>query len=124
MIFLPDENFPRVAVDALRQAGFDLLWIAELDPGAADEDVLALCVHTGRVLLTFDKDFGALAFRLKLPAHPGILLFRLLESPEEVAQIAVAALRSRDCWTSQFSVITRDRIRTRAIPSGRAVEKN
>jgi hypothetical protein len=28
MSFLADENFPRPAVEALRQAGFDVLWIA------------------------------------------------------------------------------------------------
>jgi len=29
MTFLADENFPRPAVEALRQAGLDVHWIAE-----------------------------------------------------------------------------------------------
>jgi hypothetical protein len=34
--FLADENFPRPAVQALRDAGLDVLWIAEANPGAPD----------------------------------------------------------------------------------------
>jgi predicted nuclease of predicted toxin-antitoxin system len=62
MSFLADENFPRPAVEALRLAGLDVEWIAEVSPGAADDQVLAHCVSTGRTLLTFDKDFGELAY--------------------------------------------------------------
>lgn len=57
MRFLADENFPRPALNALRQAGFDVLWVAETDPGAADEEVLALSVSTTRTLLTFEQGF-------------------------------------------------------------------
>jgi hypothetical protein len=46
MTFLADENFPRPAVEALRGAGFDILWIAETNRGAIDEEVLAICVST------------------------------------------------------------------------------
>ena len=113
-----DENFPRPAVEALRQAGFDVLWIAESNPGDPDDDVLALSVSTGRTLLTFDKDFGELAYRRGLPAESGIVLFRLTpQSPDEAASIAVSALRSRDSWTGHFSVITRQRIRMRPLPA-------
>jgi hypothetical protein len=43
-----DENFPRPAVAALREAGLDVLWIAETSTGAADDEVLAECVATHR----------------------------------------------------------------------------
>jgi len=57
MTFLADENLPRLAVEALRQAGLDVLWIAEESPGISDDDVLALSVSTSRILLTF-RDSG------------------------------------------------------------------
>jgi hypothetical protein len=41
MSFLADENFPRPALEALRQAGFGVAWISEGHSGAAGEDVLA-----------------------------------------------------------------------------------
>lgn len=118
MTFLADENFPRPAVEALRRAGLDVLWIAESKPGAPDDEVLALSVSTSRVLLTFDKDFGELAYRQRLPAHCGIVLFRLTpQSPDEAASLTVAAIRSQESWAGHFSVITRQRIRMRRLPS-------
>jgi predicted nuclease of predicted toxin-antitoxin system len=121
MILLADENFPRPAVEALRKAGFDVLWIAELNPGASDDEVLALAASTQRTLLTFDKDFGELAYRRRLPAQCGIVLFRLTpQSPNEAASLAVSAIESQKSWAGQFSVIARHRIRMRPLPHTRA----
>jgi predicted nuclease of predicted toxin-antitoxin system len=117
MIFLADENFPRPAVAALREGGLDVLWIAETNPGAPDDDVLARCVATERTLLTFDKDFGELAYRRGLPATCGIVLFRITpQSPNEIAELAVTAIRSQPVWSGRFSVVTRQRIRVRPLP--------
>ena len=117
MTFLADENFPRPAVESLRKVGIDVLWIAESNPGAPDDEVLALAVSTQRTLLTFDKDFGELAYRRKLPAQCGIVLFRVTpQSPDEAASLAVSAIRSQKSWTGHFSVITRQRIRMRPLP--------
>jgi len=41
MKLLADENFHRPALQALRQAGVDVLWIAEPNAGAPDDEVLA-----------------------------------------------------------------------------------
>ena len=68
MKFLADENFPRPAFQVLRNAGFDISWIADDCPGATDDEVLACCAAQNRTLLTFDKDFGELAFSRSLPA--------------------------------------------------------
>lgn len=117
MSFLADENFPRPAVAALRAAGIDVLWVAESNPGASDDAVLALAVSTQRTLLTFDKDFGELAYRRKLPAQCGIVLFRVTpQSPEEASALAVSALQSQKSWAGHFSVVTRQRIRMRPLP--------
>ena len=70
MLLLADENIPRVVVERLRNAGIDAQWIAEQMPAADDEEVLSLATETNRVLLTFDKDFGALVFKSNLPACP------------------------------------------------------
>ena len=118
MNFLADENFPRPALEALRKAGFDVAWISEGQSGATDEQVLARSAAEGRTLLTFDKDFGELAFRRGLPAECGIILFRLVpQMPAEAATIAVAAIRSHANWAGHFSVVTRQRIRMTALPA-------
>jgi predicted nuclease of predicted toxin-antitoxin system len=113
---LADENFPRTAVQVLREAGFDVLWIAETNAGAPDEEVLRLCVSTERILLTFDKDFGDLAYRTGFPAYCGVVLFRITpQTPEEIAAIALLAMQSHSNWAGHFSVITRQRIRIRKL---------
>jgi len=61
--FLANENVPDEVVLAARQAGHDLTWIKELQPGADDETVLQMSMMENRVLLTLDKDFGEMAFR-------------------------------------------------------------
>ena len=72
MRFLADENFPGDAVSALRTSAQDVLWIRTDAPGITDQDVLARSLKDARVLLTFDKDFGELAWRSRLPASCGI----------------------------------------------------
>lgn len=81
MRFLADENFPGEAVAALRAAGHDVSWIGESSSGASDKHVLALAENENRILLTFDKDFGELAWRAGLPASCGIVLFRISALP-------------------------------------------
>jgi predicted nuclease of predicted toxin-antitoxin system len=68
MRLLADENFPRAAVGALRDAGHDVVWVRTAAPGARDFDLLTWAAREGRVLLTFDKDFGEVARSTDLPA--------------------------------------------------------
>ena len=76
MRILADENFPGDAVAALRDQGHDVLWVRADAPGITDREVLSLAQAEGRIVITFDKDFGELAFRFGLPASSGIVLFR------------------------------------------------
>jgi predicted nuclease of predicted toxin-antitoxin system len=91
MRFLADENFPLDAVEALRQNGHDVAWIRSDSPGIADPQVLERAQAEGRIVLTFDKDFGELAFREKLPAMTGIILFRI-KAPSSVAPLSHIAI--------------------------------
>jgi predicted nuclease of predicted toxin-antitoxin system len=116
--FLADENFPRPALEALRDAGLDVVWIADSHSGATDIEVLELCMAQRRVLLTFDKDFGELAFIKGLPAECGIVLFRIApQSPKEIAVIALSAIQHQPSWSGYFSVVTRKQIRMRPLTS-------
>jgi predicted nuclease of predicted toxin-antitoxin system len=117
MRFLADENFPGDAVTALRTLGQDVLWIRTDAPGITDQDVLARSLKDARVLLTFDKDFGELAWRSGLPASCGIILFRLPAlSPTGVGKVIADVLMARDDWAGHFSVVEPGRIRVRALP--------
>ncbi|MBX3180307.1 MAG: DUF5615 family PIN-like protein [Candidatus Hydrogenedentes bacterium] len=112
MRVLANENFPLAAVEALAAAGHDMVWVRRDMPGAADPAVLERAQREGRIVVTFDKDFGELAFRHRLPAACGVILFRIsMASPEHVARVAVAALSSREDFAGHFTVVEDRRVR-------------
>lgn len=116
MLFLANENFPFDAVEALRQNGHDVAWIRVDSPGISDPEVLSRAQAENRILLTFDKDFGELAFRSKLPARSGIILFRIkAPSSAAVAEKVVRAIALRDDWQGHFSVVEDDKVRMRTL---------
>lgn len=57
---------------ALGNAGHDVMWTGTWEEDPGDEEILALAHAEKRVLVTLDKDFGALAFLHGRP-HAGIL---------------------------------------------------
>jgi len=117
MQFLANENFAMDAVEALRNEGHDVAWIRTA-PGSKDPDILKRAVAENRVLLTFDKDFGELAFQFGLPAQCGIVLFRLqASSSAALANMVVAAIRSRTDWAGNFSVVEPGCPRVRPLTS-------
>lgn len=120
MKVLANENFPQAAVNALRSAGFDVLWARTDMPGAPDEVVIARAEVESRLLLTFDKDFGELAYRHGLSATCGVVLFRLaVPSPDEVARRTLSVLQSRADWSGHFAVVEESRVRLRPLPTSR-----
>ena len=100
----------------MRAAGHDVLWIREAMPGAADETVLTTARQEARLLLTFDKDFGELVFRLGKAASAGLVLFRIDQpSGAAVAAIVTRVLTSRNDWAGHFSVVDNRTIRMRRL---------
>ncbi len=111
-IFLANENVPLLVVEAVRAEGHDLAWVSELMPGAEDQAVLARSISDARVLLTFDKDFGDLAFRFGKKSSCGIILLRpKLKSPDYLVQFVVHVLSQPIDWEKHFSVAQEGQIR-------------
>jgi len=118
MRILANENFPEDAVTALRGAGHDVVWIRTDAPGSTDEEVLHRAQLENRLPVTFDKDFGELAFRAGLPASSGIVLFRIsAPSSSHIARVAVSILADRTDWSGHFSVVEDRRIRMTPLRS-------
>lgn len=116
MKFLANENVAGEAVVALRAKGHDVVWIRTDAPGSRDKDILARAVADSRILITFDKDFGELAFHAHLPAQCGIILFRIpAPSATILAKAVVTAIESRSDWSGHFSVVEENRIRMRVL---------
>lgn len=112
-----NENLPGDCVAALRAAGHDVRWIRESMPGAADGRVLQQARMEKRLLLTFDKDFGALVYERGKAASAGIILFRISQpSAGAVATAVTKIVGSRDDWAGHFSVVDEHTVRMRALP--------
>ena len=96
--------------------GHDLLYVAEVASGATDAQVLRRARKDSRLLLTEDKDFGELLFRLKLAAR-GLVLLRL--RPEEHllewARLEAAVGQFVDKLLGRYLVIEETRFRSRPL---------
>ncbi|HUS45272.1 MAG TPA: DUF5615 family PIN-like protein [Phycisphaerae bacterium] len=119
MRILADENIPRCVVETLRRENHDVAWVRRDAPGATDRKVLARARAGNRLLLTFDKDFGELAFREGLPTPScGVILLRLGDAtPARLAEKVTAVLGSRGDWGGHFSVIEEDHVRMTPLPA-------
>jgi len=75
MRFLLDESADACLAPYLRGLGHDVARLAvDYPAGLPDPRVLAIAAAEGRVLLTNDRDFGELVFRLR-QSHAGVILF-------------------------------------------------
>ncbi len=87
MRFLADENIPVASIRRLRAAGYDIVSIIEDSPGAKDEAILLQAHAERRIILTFDRDYGSLIYRRRLPGPAGVAYFRFVPTtPEELAE--------------------------------------
>ena len=117
MRLIANENVPLSSVQLLREAGHDVLAVIEGMPGASDQEVLRKAAEEGRVLLTFDRDYGRLIYRERSLCPLGVVYFRFIPAtPEEPAErfqslIAVQGLR----LTGRFTVVERGRARQRPL---------
>jgi predicted nuclease of predicted toxin-antitoxin system len=116
MRYLADENFPGDAVAQLKSAGHDVIWIREAAPGISDAEIVAWAERESRIILTFDKDFGELAWRAGLPSTSGIVLFRLpMAAAADIGADLAARLDERNDWAGHFTVIEPGRVRMRRL---------
>lgn len=118
MNLLADECVAGEVVARLRADGHAVEVAGDTAAGAADDDVLARAAESGRVLLTADKDFGELVYRLRR-ANAGVVLLRLAGvAAEERAVLVSGVFRERSAeLPGSFTVIDRDTVRVRKPPS-------
>lgn len=116
---LLDENMPRSAGKALASAGHDVAHMSDVEPAADDRRVLARARDYGRVLVTFDADFGDLVYQHGEAPPPAILYLRM--HPIDGAAAAALVLQALAAPVAgQFVVCTREGLRRRPLPpSGR-----
>ena len=114
MKFLADEGVDKPIVDQLRISGFDVHYVLETHQGSDDDTVLQLANDENRILLTQDKDFGELVYRLQ-KVHQGIILIRLgiTPAPEKARLVDFVLQEYGEKLDNAFTVIQANVVRIR-----------
>jgi predicted nuclease of predicted toxin-antitoxin system len=114
MNFLADESVDGQIVERLRLDGHYVLYIAEMSPGITDDQVLDKANDDHALLMTIDKDFGELVFRLGR-LNNGVILIRLggLSSEMKAEIVSIAVNKYASSLENSFSVVSPGRIRIR-----------
>lgn len=119
MKFLVDEALQDAVAHYLADAGHDATHIRLLGlAGHTDDEVMALALVEGRVLVTTDTDFGTI-LALTGAAGPSVVLMRGLgdAAHERVAVILHVLPRIEDVLSEgAVVVIEEDRYRVRHLP--------
>jgi predicted nuclease of predicted toxin-antitoxin system len=113
MKFLLDQSTDARLLPFLKHLGHDVKRIgSHYPPGLSDEAVLSLAHQKQRILITDDRDFGELIFRLAHP-HAGVIFLRL----GKYAPLQLKTKRLSFVLThyanqlDQFLVVTNDQVR-------------
>jgi len=119
MRFLADQDVYQVTVEWLRGEGHEVVTARALEmQRAADDVLLQRARETDRLLLTRDKDFGALVF-LEGARTPGVILLRITPATiEDVHEELRRLLWEHSAGSLQglFCVVEPHRYRTRRVP--------
>lgn len=117
MRFLSDECCDALIVSALLDEGYDVLRMADIDPGIPDDQAIGLALRENRVLITEDKDFGQLVFAHGAHAIGVIFLRYQFSDREEIAHRVVQVVdRLGDQLAGAFVTVQSDRIRIARLP--------
>jgi predicted nuclease of predicted toxin-antitoxin system len=114
MKFLADEGVDSSIVTGLRDLNFDVFYVIEEVRSLDDEALLDIALKDERILITRDKDFGELVFRLH-KAHSGVILIRLEgHTTEERGEIVCHMIQQyADQLPNAFTVIQKAIVRIR-----------
>lgn len=116
MKFIADEGVDGTLVHLLREAGHDVFYFAESLQSTDDSIILEIANSENRILITRDKDFGELVWRMKM-VHSGIILVRAeeLNSFSRSKLVAEFIEANQELLSAHFIVIQPGAARVRKI---------
>lgn len=112
--FLVDVGVGKNVEAWLRAEGFDTIALRDVDPRMADLDAQKLASKEGRIVITMDKDFGELVYRMQ-QKHVGVLLLRMEDSQKEEKLAAIKAILTQygNQLKDHFSTYRKGKLRIR-----------
>ncbi len=116
MNFLADENIEYSIISFLIKRKINVFAVRELIKGSSDAEIIEFAASKNLIIITSDKDFGELSFRLH-KSNYGIILLRLQYlTPEEKANLLILSLKKLGSnIAGKFIVIEQDSIRIREL---------
>ncbi|HMQ45862.1 MAG TPA: DUF5615 family PIN-like protein [Saprospiraceae bacterium] len=114
--FLADESVDFRLVKSLRLSEYDVEAVIETHAGITDEEVLELANKLNAILITEDKDFGELTYRLKKPSK-GIILLRLsgVSINDKINKVKEVLENRKDKLYQSFTLIGINKVRIKEM---------
>ena len=114
MKFLVDVGVGKKVENWLKENGFDVLSVRDIDSRARDSQILRWAVDQQRMIISMDKDFGELVYNSG-KHHAGVLILRLedADADTKVAVIKKIFAEYYDKIESHFCVFQDGRLRIR-----------
>lgn len=115
--FMVDVGVGKKVERWLREAGYDVAAVREINPRAGDREILKLAFEDSRIVLTMDKDFGELVYRLG-KAHAGVLVLRMedADGDEKTNIVKDILLQHADKLEGSFCVYKDGTLRISHLP--------
>ena len=113
--FLIDVGVGKGIERYLQGEGYDTKAVRDIDPRMEDEEIIRIAVSENRMVITMDKDFGALVYHSSME-HSGVLLLRLEDATGTDLQIVKHIMKNySDRIKNYFCVFQNDKIRIKKI---------
>jgi len=115
MKFLADESLEYPIVLFLKEKKIDIIAVRDFMKGAEDWEIIEYAFNNEMFIITLDKDFGELTFRLKKSTY-GIIFLRLTEMDHlSKAKLLLTAIEKLTIEAkNHFIVIDKLKVRIRS----------
>lgn len=112
MKFLVDANLGRKFTNLLKDEGHDALYSKDILPLSSDEEILNKAEKEGRIVISNDKDFGELVFRLGKKSAGVIFLRTAATDSKKRLELAKDAF---DKAQGKFIVVKEGQVKVRDL---------
>lgn len=114
MKFLVDVGVGKKVENWLKENGFDVLSVRDIDSRAKDSQILCWAVDQQRMIISMDKDFGELVYNSG-KHHAGVLILRLEDADGDTKVEVTKKILAEyyDKIESHFCVFQDGRLRIR-----------
>ena len=114
-MILADENIHTYIVQSLRDAGFEVISVTELNKGIKDEQVIEWALENDYLLLTEDKDFEEWVFAHHIKNLSVLFLRYAFYEFKEISQSLIYLLKNQELVKPVFVTLTPKKIRIRQL---------